>query len=111
LLQAASRHYYRQLLDDGLELYEWTKSTLHAKTAVVDDDWATVGSYNLNWRSMFHNLECNLIMEDETAASALEDMFWEDVAQSAVVDHSFLLNRDSVSQLAGRMASAFRYWL
>lgn len=111
LMQAASRHYYKQLLDDGLELYEWNKSTLHAKTAVVDDDWSTVGSYNLNWRSMFHNLECNLIIEDEKTASDLEEMFWNDVAQSAVIDHKFWVERDLVEQVAGKVASAFRYWL
>lgn len=111
LLQLASRRYYEQLLDDGLELYEWHRSTLHAKTAVIDGDWCTVGSYNLNWRSMLHNLECNLILEDRQTAQALEKMFWEDVAKSSVIDSSFVASRPVLAELAGRAASAFRYWL
>lgn len=111
LLQLASRRYYEQLLDDGLELYEWNRSTLHAKTAVIDSEWCTVGSYNLNWRSMLHNLECNLILEDRDTARALEKMFWDDVAKSSVVDGSFVAERPLLADLAGRAASYFRYWL
>lgn len=111
LLQLASRHFYKQLLGDGLELYEWTKSILHAKTCVVDDDWATIGSYNLNFRSMLHNLECNVFLEDEETALRLEQMFWTDVAQSRIVDHAFIRERSDLERWGGQVAAAFRYWL
>lgn len=111
LLQAASRFYYHGLLDHGIELYEWTQSTLHAKTAVVDSHWSTVGSYNLNWRSLFHNLECNLIVHDKNAAADIEKMFWDDVARSVVIDHDFIDSRTVFDQAAGAAAAAVRYWL
>jgi cardiolipin synthase len=111
LLQLASRHYYQQLLGDRLELYEWTKSTLHAKTCVVDDNWSTVGSYNLNFRSMFHNLECNVFIDDAETAARLAQMFWTDVAQSRIIDHAFLDEQSDWERVGGQVAAAFRYWL
>jgi cardiolipin synthase len=110
-LQFASRHYYHRLLDDGLEMYEWTRSTLHAKTAVVDDLWSTVGSYNLNWRSLFHNLECNVFATDNEVAAEMERMFWADVALSKVIDHEFIHQLTFADRMIGTFTSAFRYWL
>ncbi len=111
LVQLASRSYYEFLLDSGIEVYEWDRTTLHAKTAVVDDDWATVGSYNLNWRSLFHNLECNVIMRDRSVAADLETMFWDDVAQSRLVDTAFLRSLSHPVTLAGELAARLRYWI
>ncbi len=110
-LQLATRSYYPALLDDGIELYEWTQTILHAKTAVVDDDWATVGSYNLNWRSQFHNLECNVMVRDRAVATRLEEMFWKDIAESTVIDTNFVEHEGLLTRLAGEFFSAFRYWL
>ena len=110
-LQMATRSYYRGLLDAGVELYEWHQTILHAKTAVVDRGWSTVGSYNLNFRSRFHNLECNVMVDDPSVAIDLERMFWEDIAESNVVDDDFLEARTAPEKMAGRFFSAFRYWL
>lgn len=110
-LQLATRHFYHRFLDGGLELYEWDQSTLHAKTAVVDDDWSTVGSYNLNWRSLFHNLECNIFVSDAAVAAEMQKMFWNDVANSKVIDHDFILHMTPANQALGKMAALFRYWL
>lgn len=110
-LQLASRHFYQELLASGVELYEWNRTVLHAKTAVVDEDWSTVGSYNLNWRSHFHNLECNLVIHDKATALALEKMFWDDVQLSQIVDMHFIESLGTLQKLAGQVVAQFRYWL
>jgi cardiolipin synthase len=76
----ASRALYRRLLNAGARIFEWKGRVLHAKTAVIDRRWCTVGSSNLDYQSLRHNLEVNAIIEDERFASALEDMFEDDLA-------------------------------
>lgn len=56
----AARHIYGRLLRDGVKIYLFQRSMLHAKLAVVDDDWMTLGSANLDPISLFSNLEVNV---------------------------------------------------
>lgn len=61
----AGRATYSRLLRAGVRIFEWSGNILHAKTAIVDDDWSTVGSYNLDYRSFRYNLEVNVTVDDE----------------------------------------------
>ncbi|MEY2805171.1 MAG: cardiolipin synthase ClsB [Pseudomonadota bacterium] len=69
----ASRVVYRQLLQAGIEIYEYHASYLHAKVAVVDDRWATVGSSNLDPLSLLLAREANLVAEDVAFATQLRN--------------------------------------
>lgn len=73
LLQMATRALYAQLLGPGITLCEYGKSMLHGKVAVVDDEWATVGSSNLDPFSLFLNREANVVVVDKGFARALRD--------------------------------------
>jgi cardiolipin synthase len=64
MLHYASRALYRQLLDAGIEIHEYTRSFLHAKVALVDGAWATVGSSNLDPISFLLAREANVIVMD-----------------------------------------------
>lgn len=81
LLQLATRAFYESMLDRGVEIYEYSKSELHAKAAVVDGRWATVGSSNLDPFSLVLAREANVIAQDETFAAtvraAIEDAIKE----------------------------------
>lgn len=57
---------------------------MHAKTAVIDSGWASVGSSNLDWRSFVHNYEADLIVRDAAFARELERRFRLDVCCSRV---------------------------
>ncbi len=70
LYQAASRALYRFFLENGMEVYEYHRSELHAKAAVVDGHWATVGSSNIDPFSLLLAREANLVSHD--AGFALE---------------------------------------
>lgn len=69
--QRASRLLYGYLMRAGVRVYEYSERPLHAKVAVVDDRWATVGSSNLDPTSLSLNLEANVVVRDETFARHL----------------------------------------
>lgn len=56
----ASEYLYEYFLERGVEIYRWEKSVLHGKLATVDDNWSTIGSFNLNYTSYQQNLEMNV---------------------------------------------------
>lgn len=68
----ASRQLYGQLLAAGVEIYEYHASFLHAKVAVVDGVWATVGSSNLDPLSLLLAREANVVVRDVTLAETLQ---------------------------------------
>jgi cardiolipin synthase A/B len=68
----ASRVVYRQLLAAGVEIHEYHASYLHAKVAVIDDQWATVGSSNLDPLSLLLAREANLVIHDRSFAQSLK---------------------------------------
>jgi cardiolipin synthase len=67
----ASRPIYGGLLAEGVEIYEYAPSFLHAKVAVVDSHWATVGSSNLDPLSLLLAREANVVIEDDQFAQTL----------------------------------------
>lgn len=71
----AGRSHYAALLDAGVRIFERRDALLHAKTAVVDTVWASVGSTNLDWRSFVSNYEADLIVFDRGFARRLEQLF------------------------------------
>jgi cardiolipin synthase len=67
----ATRALYGNFLDAGIEIYEYRKSFLHAKVAVIDGHWATVGSSNIDPFSLLLSREANVVVEDEKFAANL----------------------------------------
>lgn len=68
----ASRPVYRALLAAGVEIYEYSAAFLHAKVAVIDGHWATVGSSNLDPLSLLLAREANVVVDDRTFAQDLQ---------------------------------------
>lgn len=60
LVRRATRYLYYSLLDHNVEIHEWKKSVMHGKAAVVDGQWITIGSFNLNHLSSYGSLELNI---------------------------------------------------
>lgn len=61
IVNRLSKSYYRQLLKSGVKIYEFTPGFLHAKSALIDDEIGTVGTVNLDFRSLFLHFECNTL--------------------------------------------------
>jgi cardiolipin synthase len=71
LLYYAARALYRRFLDAGIEIYEYHRSFLHAKVAVIDNRWATVGSSNIDPMSLLLAREANIVVDDALFAREL----------------------------------------
>lgn len=81
----AGRSHYARLLKAGVRIHERHDTLLHAKTCVIDGLWTTIGSSNLDWRSLLHNAEANIIALDPEFAAEVETVFWDDVSASREV--------------------------
>ncbi len=84
----AARALYDEMLGHGVRIYEYTPAYLHAKVAVVDDDWATVGSSNIDPSSLLLNLEANVVVRDRDFAADLAAQFEQAVAVASEIDAS-----------------------
>ncbi|WP_235823273.1 cardiolipin synthase ClsB [Azohydromonas sediminis] len=78
----AARSLYTELLSRGVHIHEYQAAFLHAKVALVDDDWATVGSSNIDPMSLLLNLEANVVVRDPDFTRELAAEFDRAIAQS-----------------------------
>ncbi|MCX5870692.1 MAG: phospholipase D-like domain-containing protein [Deltaproteobacteria bacterium] len=78
----AQRYHYSELLQSGVKIYERNTSLLHAKTAVIDEVWSTVGSTNMDFLSLLKNDEVNAVILSHEFAVEMEQMFARDLADS-----------------------------
>ena len=85
LVLNAGRAYYDELLAAGVKLYERKNRLLHAKTATIDGVWSTVGSTNLDWRSLAYNDEVNAVVLGPEFAAQLERSFEADLRNSTEI--------------------------
>ena len=81
LLHYASRALYGQLLDGGVEIWEYHKSFMHAKVAVIDRRWATVGSSNIDPFSLLLSREANVVVNDTGLAAELRQDLFQHMAE------------------------------
>ena len=84
LLHYASRALYGPFLDAGIEIHEYHLSFMHAKVAVIDRHWATVGSSNIDPFSLLLAREANVVIEDDGFAGQLRDSLLAAIAGGAV---------------------------
>ena len=84
LLHYASRALYGSLLDAGIQIHEYHKSFLHAKVAVIDQRWATVGSSNIDPFSLLLAREANVVVDDRRFANELRESLIGRMNQGAV---------------------------
>lgn len=85
----ASRPVYGSLLAAGIEIHEYTHGFLHAKVAVIDGQWATVGSSNLDPLSLLLAREANVVVQDQSFALTLRARL-----EAALASHGVLLERE-----------------
>jgi cardiolipin synthase len=82
---AVAHSFYPKLLAEGIKVVEYRKTQLHAKVAVVDDDWATVGSSNCDGLSLFLNQEANVVVRDPGFAASMRAHIEHGIADGVVI--------------------------
>lgn len=107
-VQMAGRYQFDHLLRGGVGIYEWPGPILHAKTAVVDETWSAVGSYNLDHRSLLSNLEINLHILDEPFSKKIAAALKEDIARSRALTLQNWRRRPFSAKIMERFWYSFR---
>jgi len=82
----AGRYYWSEVLAAGVKVYQYTKGMLHSKVMLVDGEWASVGTANLDNRSLYLNFEVNCLVYSPAAVEELEKAFRQDLADSILLD-------------------------
>jgi len=107
----AGRAHFEDLLEAGVKIYARRDAMLHAKTAVIDGVWSTVGSSNLDWRSFLHNEEVVAIVVGQDFGVQMQSMFEADIEASDLITTQSWRDRplsDHMQEIAARVWS---YWL
>lgn len=107
----AGRRTYDRLLSGGVRIFRYAESMMHAKAAVVDGVWSAVGSYNMDHRSLVHNLETNVHVLDAGLARELSDYLEDLVAHSRELRLETWRARPGSDRLLERAAYLLRFWL
>jgi cardiolipin synthase len=107
----AGQSFYKELLEAGVRIYQLQASVLHAKTAVVDGIWSTVGSANIDIRSFLHNSEVNIVILGNAFGSSMESAFQEDLKNSVEVSREAWEQRPLSNRFKEWAARGIEYWL
>jgi cardiolipin synthase len=107
----ASRSYYDEMLSAGVKIYEREDAMLHAKTALIDGVWSTVGSTNLDWRSFVNNQEINAVMLGQEFGAQMQSMFEKDLESSRLITLETWRQRSLAMRLKERAARLWARWL
>ncbi len=111
LVMHAGHSFYDELLAGGVKIYQLQVAVLHAKTAVIDGNWSTVGSANIDRRSFLHNYELNVVVVDPAFGRDMESAFAEDLRDSKEVSLEQWRDRpwlDRIKEFASRLTE---YWI
>jgi cardiolipin synthase len=103
LVNAASRSYYREILDAGVEVYLYKKGFVHAKTLVADGQLAIVGTANMDQRSFELNFEVNSIIYDDKVAGQLRNIFYNDIKDAVMINPKKWAKRSLFKQLPEKL--------
>lgn len=111
LMLAISRSSYEGLLEAGVKVFESRDIMLHAKTAVIDGVWSTVGSSNLDYRSFIHNHEVNAVVLSESFGSEMEALFRHDMEGSREIRLAEWRRRPWLERIKETFSRLALYWL
>ena len=107
----ASWAMYAHMIKNGIKIYEWQGPILHSKCAVIDGIWSSVGSHNLDHRSLHYNLEVNLNVYDRGFGSEMSRVFREDLKRCRQVTLADVRRRPWTARLASKLLYLVRSWL
>lgn len=110
VVDLAGRHVLRKLLKHKIKVYHYVPSFMHAKGLIIDD-WATLGSHNMNHRSLIHDLELDVTLDGSLEVRPLAD-YWSTLKSSATeITREELSNDSWLIRVLCQFAFWFRNWL
>jgi cardiolipin synthase len=107
----AGRAFYDELLENKVRIFQLQVAVLHAKTAVIDGTWSTIGSANIDRRSFIHNYELNVVVLDAPFGRDMESAFAEDLRDSKEVTQEEWDHRPWLDRIKEWAARLTEYWI
>ncbi len=101
---AVAQSFYPRFIQAGIRLVEYRATQLHAKAAVVDDAWATLGSSNFDGLSLFVNHEANIIVRDANFSMVLRDTIARGVAEGTIITAEDVARFSWLQRVGNRLA-------
>jgi cardiolipin synthase len=104
----AARESYAELIEGGIQIFEYQPAMMHAKAILVDDGWASTGSANFDPLSFFHNNELNVSDADQRTRRHLDAFFDRAFSRSEQVTMAAWQRRPLGDKLIGKAVASFR---
>ncbi len=98
-----AKTYYKELIEAGVQIYEYTPGFVHAKVFVSDNDTATVGTVNLDYRSLYHHFECGAFIYNNPVVWEIERDFQATLEKCEKVTMMQLRKRNLLERAVGRV--------
>ncbi len=95
--------YYQELIESGVQIYEYTPGFVHAKVFVSDDDTATVGTINLDYRSLYLHFECGTFIYNNSEIGRIENDFQKTLLNCHKVTLMEVKNRTMLAKVMGQV--------
>ena len=96
-----AKTYYEELIRAGVQIYEYTPGFVHAKVFVSDNDTATVGTINLDYRSLYHHFECGAFIYNNPVVWEIEKDFQETLKKCEKVTLMDVKSRRLIERVIG----------
>ena len=109
IFQTLQFFYYPYLISKNVKIYHYKETILHAKIFIADN-WVTVGSSNLNHRSLLHDLEIDLAIQEQKNKDIIIDDFRQSTPDVHLVKLEDLKSRPLVDKILSRLFFLFKYW-
>ncbi|MBI3814816.1 MAG: cardiolipin synthase [Nitrospinae bacterium] len=111
VVRYASRSLYSRLLSYGIKIFEREGQVLHSKTAVIDGEWITIGSCNMDHRSYLYDLEVNAVVYSREFGEKMRGMFIDDLKNCRRIDREEWKDRPFTEKLIEKFCFRFRHWM
>jgi len=98
-----AKTYYNELMDAGVQIYEYTPGFMHAKSFTSDDEKAVVGTINLDFRSLYLHFECAVLLYKNAEVAVIEKDFQDTLSKSQKMTQEDYKKQNIINQLAGRV--------
>lgn len=105
-----SRTFYVDLLGAGIQVFELNNRVLHSKTMLIDNQ-VLVGSTNLNYRSFFHDLELDALLNTKESVRCLQEKFCADLKDCTEITLAHSQGYPWLLKIQGWTSRIFRYWI
>lgn len=111
VIDLGARAYFKTLMESGIRIFLYSGNMIHSKSMVIDGDWSTVGSMNLDSVSLLYNFEANIVSTNSDFAQELTDHFMEDIKETHEISKVDWQNRFFLEKIPEILVKLVRKFL